>query len=57
MRICSMCRVTIVDFTGSRIRGVLAYLLAQRRGRSSLRPGKALYTGMLTASAGVIVTT
>ena len=45
--------MTIVDFHGSRIREFLRYLLANDVAKLTT-PGKALYTGMLTASAGVI---
>jgi aminomethyltransferase len=45
--------MTIVDFHGSRIREFLRYLLANDVAKLTV-PGKALYTGMLTASAGVI---
>ena len=45
--------MTIVDFHGSRIREFLRYLLANDVAQLTT-PGKALYTGMLTASAGVI---
>ncbi len=45
--------MTIVDFHGSWIREFLRYLLANDVAKLTT-PGKALYTGMLTASAGVI---
>jgi aminomethyltransferase len=45
--------MTIVDFHGSRIREFLRYLLANDVAKLTV-PGKALYTGMLTASGGVI---
>ncbi|MEN0613764.1 glycine cleavage system aminomethyltransferase GcvT [Klebsiella indica] len=45
--------MTIVDFHGSRIREFLRYLLANDVAKLTV-PGKALYSGMLTASGGVI---
>ncbi len=45
--------MTIVDFHGSRIREFLRYLLANDVNKLTT-PGKALYSGMLTASGGVI---
>ena len=45
--------MTIVDFHGSRVREFLRYLLANDVAKLTV-PGKALYSGMLTASAGVI---
>ncbi len=45
--------MTIVDLNGARTREFLRYLLANDVGRLT-QPGKALYTAMLNASAGVI---
>ena len=45
--------MTIVDLHGSRIRDFLRYLLANDVAKLT-QPGKALYTGMLNASGGVI---
>ncbi|MEA1064022.1 glycine cleavage system aminomethyltransferase GcvT [Erwinia sp. HR93] len=45
--------MTIVDLHGSRTREFLRYLLANDVAKLTL-PGKALYTGMLNASGGVI---
>ncbi|MTD37192.1 glycine cleavage system aminomethyltransferase GcvT [Erwinia sp. CPCC 100877] len=45
--------MTIVDLRGSRTREFLRYLLANDVARLT-KPGKALYTAMLNASAGVI---
>ncbi len=45
--------MTIVDLQGARTREFLRYLLANDVARLTL-PGKALYTGMLNASGGVI---
>jgi aminomethyltransferase len=45
--------MTIVDLHGSRTREFLRYLLANDVAKLTI-PGKALYTGMLNASAGVI---
>lgn len=45
--------MTIVDLHGSRTRQFLRYLLANDVAKLT-RPGKALYSGMLNASAGVI---
>jgi len=45
--------MTIVDFHGRRIREFLRYLLANDVAKLTV-PGKALYSGMLTASGGVI---
>ncbi|HEX4499741.1 MAG TPA: glycine cleavage system aminomethyltransferase GcvT [Scandinavium sp.] len=45
--------MTIVDLHGSRTREFLRYLLANDVAKLT-KPGKALYTGMLNASAGVI---
>ncbi|WP_053143630.1 glycine cleavage system aminomethyltransferase GcvT [Erwinia billingiae] len=45
--------MTIVDLKGARTREFLRYLLANDVAKLTL-PGKALYTGMLNASAGVI---
>lgn len=45
--------MTIVDFHGVRVREFLRYLLANDVAKLT-QPGKALYTAMLTASAGVI---
>lgn len=45
--------MTIVDFHGNRIREFLRYLLANDVAKLTV-PGKALYSGMLTASGGVI---
>lgn len=45
--------MTIVDLKGSRTREFLRYLLANDVAKLT-KPGKALYTGMLNASGGVI---
>ncbi|KEP73357.1 glycine cleavage system protein T, partial [Microbacterium sp. SUBG005] len=45
--------MTIVDLRGSRTREFLRYLLANDVAKLKT-PGKALYTGMLNASGGVI---
>lgn len=45
--------MTIVDLRGTRTREFLRYLLANDVAKLT-QPGKALYTGMLNASAGVI---
>jgi aminomethyltransferase len=45
--------MTIVDLRGARTREFLRYLLANDVAKLT-QPGKALYTGMLNASAGVI---
>jgi aminomethyltransferase len=45
--------MTIVDLRGSRTREFLRYLLANDVAKLK-KPGKALYTGMLNASGGVI---
>ena len=45
--------MTIVDLRGPRTREFLRYLLANDVAKLTV-PGKALYTGMLNASAGVI---
>lgn len=45
--------MTIVDLRGARTRDFLRYLLANDVAKLT-QPGKALYTGMLNASAGVI---
>lgn len=45
--------MTIVDLNGARTREFLRYLLANDVAKLK-QPGKALYTGMLNASAGVI---
>ena len=45
--------MTIVDLNGARTREFLRYLLANDVAKLT-QPGKALYTGMLNASAGVI---
>lgn len=45
--------MTIVDLKGARTREFLRYLLANDVAKLTV-PGKALYTGMLNASAGVI---
>ena len=45
--------MTIVDLHGSRVREFLRYLLANDVAKLT-QPGKALYTGMLNASGGVI---
>ncbi|WP_191922387.1 glycine cleavage system aminomethyltransferase GcvT [Pantoea agglomerans] len=45
--------MTIVDLTGPRTREFLRYLLANDVAKLT-QPGKALYTGMLNASGGVI---
>ncbi|WP_455428341.1 glycine cleavage system aminomethyltransferase GcvT [Dryocola sp. LX212] len=45
--------MTIVDLHGSRTREFLRYLVANDVAKLT-QPGKALYTGMLTASGGVI---
>ncbi|MFZ4833402.1 glycine cleavage system aminomethyltransferase GcvT [Rouxiella sp. Mn2063] len=45
--------MTIVDLHGARTREFLRYLLANDVAKLTV-PGKALYTGMLTASGGVI---
>lgn len=45
--------MTIVDLKGSRIREFLRYLLANDVAKLT-KPGKALYSGMLNASGGVI---
>ena len=45
--------MTIVDLRGTRTREFLRYLLANDVAKLA-QPGKALYTGMLNASAGVI---
>ena len=45
--------MTIVDLHGARTREFLRYLLANDVAKLT-QPGKALYTGMLNASGGVI---
>lgn len=45
--------MTIVDLQGARVREFLRYLLANDVAKLT-QPGKALYTGMLNASGGVI---